>query len=147
MTGIVHTVLATVPTGSITFLDGATNLSTIALAGGQSQFFTPLLSFGNHTIGAQYGGDANYLPSSGTYTQVIDTVPGSLDGNSTIDAADLVLLANYLAGNVAPGQGSFTAPLTAADLNLDGHVDAVDYQILSQYLVGNITTLPCTTCH
>jgi hypothetical protein len=80
--------------------------------------------------------------------QVVNTVIGSLDGNNTIDAIDLQILQQYLAGNIAaPGTAPWTGSASAGDLNGDSLINAVDLQIMQQYLAGNITTLPCTTCN
>ena len=152
--GVLVTITATVTnatpffaTGTVTFADGANPIGTVGLVNGTASMTTSTLAFGNHTIHATYSGDSNFATSTNQYNQNIDSVIGSLDGNSTVDSSDLLILANYLAGNVAPGVPPFTSPLAAADLNSDGLVNAVDYQILSQYLVGNITSLPCLTCH
>jgi len=49
----------TVPTGSVTFLDGASVLGTATLAGGKASFSTTTLSAGSHSITATYAGTAN----------------------------------------------------------------------------------------
>jgi hypothetical protein len=67
---------------------------------------------------------------------------GDLDVNANVDSADLVIMANYLVGNVTPGTPPFTAFRSAADLDRDSLVDAVDYVIHANYLVDNITCLP-----
>ncbi len=59
-----------------------------------------------------------------------------------MDALDMVILSNYLAGNMTPSSPSFPAPLGKADLDLSGSVDAVDLVLLQNYLVGNFTCLP-----
>src|SRR5215472_7054214 len=64
------------PTGTVTFLDGTTQLGQVALgANGQAQFPTSALAVGSHSISAQYGGDANFGGSSGVLTQVVNTPP------------------------------------------------------------------------
>jgi hypothetical protein len=52
-----------IPTGTVTFKDGATLLGSAALSGGTASLATAALSTGSHTITASYGGDANYLSS------------------------------------------------------------------------------------
>lgn len=62
-----------VPTGSVTFKDGASSLGTSPLnANGQATFSTTRLSPGSHAITAVYGGDANYVSavSAGLQQQV-----------------------------------------------------------------------------
>ena len=54
---------ATVPsgaTGSITFMDGAAPLGTVAVVSGQAAVTTSTLTSGTHTITAVYGGDTTY---------------------------------------------------------------------------------------
>jgi hypothetical protein len=70
---------AGLPTGTVTFKDGATTLGTVALAnvGGTATatFTTSSLSAGSHPITATYGGEANFLPStSAPLTQVVSYV-------------------------------------------------------------------------
>jgi len=61
------------PTGSVTFLDGATQLGQATLdANGQAQFSTSTLGVGAHAIAARYGGDVNFDSSSGGLTQVVN---------------------------------------------------------------------------
>jgi Bacterial Ig-like domain (group 3)/Pro-kumamolisin, activation domain len=60
------------PSGTVTFKDGATVLSTVALAGGVATFNIGDLSVGNHTITVDYAGNADFLTSvSATLTQVV----------------------------------------------------------------------------
>ena len=64
------------PTGTVTFLDGTTQLGQVALgANGQAQLPTSALAVGSHSISAQYGGDANFGGSSGALTQVVNAPP------------------------------------------------------------------------
>jgi len=56
---------AGLPTGTVTFLDGATILVTAQLNGaGQASITTSTLAAGPHTITANYGGDGNFSGSS-----------------------------------------------------------------------------------
>ena len=53
-----------IPTGSAEFLDGTTQLATVAFNdSGLATYTTRLLAPGSHTITATYDGDANFLPS------------------------------------------------------------------------------------
>jgi hypothetical protein len=54
-----------IPTGSITFMDGTTQLGTVNLSKlGFVTLTTPSLNAGSHTITALYSGDTNYLTST-----------------------------------------------------------------------------------
>jgi len=63
-----------VPTGNVTFSDGATVISSSALNGsGQASFTTNSLSVGSHSITASYPGDGYSQPSTSTVlTQVVN---------------------------------------------------------------------------
>ena len=72
------------PTGTVTFRDGATVLSTSTIdqVTGQTSFTTSTLSFGSHTITATYSGDGNYNGSQGSLVQVIGC-DHNISGNQT----------------------------------------------------------------
>ncbi len=61
------------PTGSVDFFDETTNtyLGSAPLSGGVATRTTSTLNLGNHVIVAKYSGDANFLPSAGSFTQSI----------------------------------------------------------------------------
>ncbi len=67
------------PTGSGTFLDGATVIGTGVATGGSYVFGAGGLSVGNHTIAAQYGADPANAPSTSNTLQLTIT-----PGNQTI---------------------------------------------------------------
>jgi Dockerin type I domain len=67
---------------------------------------------------------------------------GDLNQDGAVNATDLVILSNYLAGNLTQGPPPFTASMSYADLDRSGSVTAVDLVILQNYLVGNIACLP-----
>jgi hypothetical protein len=68
-----------IPTGVVTFLDGATPLGAIGLdAVGRAVLTTSALGVGTHTIAASYGGDTSFSPStSAVATVVIDAAPAT----------------------------------------------------------------------
>jgi len=55
---------AGVPTGTVTFKDGAATLGTATLSSGAASFATTSLSSGQHSITAVYGGSANFTGST-----------------------------------------------------------------------------------
>ena len=65
-----------VPTGTVTFFDGATTLGTVNVVSGQATLTTSALSLGSHTIHAVYSNsDGNFLGStSANLTQAVQTV-------------------------------------------------------------------------
>ncbi len=65
-------------TGTITFMDGTTQLgSPITISGGQAQFPTSALAFGTHAITAVYNGDTNYSGSTSSPLSQVITINGS----------------------------------------------------------------------
>jgi sugar lactone lactonase YvrE len=64
------------PTGSVSFLDGATLLATVALTNGSAILTTSSLLVGTHTISASYTGDYDFYGSSATAVTSIVAAPG-----------------------------------------------------------------------
>ncbi|MFF4283427.1 Ig-like domain repeat protein, partial [Streptomyces kronopolitis] len=62
------------PTGTVSFFDGATLLGTAPLIAGSATLNTSALAVGSHSLTAVYSGDANFNPSTGTTTQVVNPV-------------------------------------------------------------------------
>jgi autotransporter-associated beta strand protein len=90
-TATVTGVAGTTPTGTLTFYDGGTAIGTGTLnASGQATFTTSALLGGTHTITAIYGGDANYVGSSGSMAQVVNFVPVSMTAAVTSPASGIV---------------------------------------------------------
>jgi len=66
-----------VPSGTVTFFDGATSLGSVAMSGGQASLAVSTLSTGSHSITAHYSGDKWFVPStSAPLTQVVNGLPG-----------------------------------------------------------------------
>jgi len=93
-----------VPTGTVTFLDGATVIgSGIALNGSDvASMSISSLAVGPHNISANYSGDTNYSASSSTVVSLVVT---------TSIAADFGLAASPASLSVAPG-ASVTSTVT-----------------------------------
>ncbi len=81
-TATVSSTTTGIPTGNVSFVDGATVLASSALDGQGHAFFATNLSPGAHDIRVSYAGDANYAPSMSqvSATRVIDMV---LTGRAT----------------------------------------------------------------
>ncbi|WP_435011947.1 Ig-like domain repeat protein (plasmid) [Tundrisphaera lichenicola] len=108
-----------IPTGTVTFLDGATSLGTATLDGsGVESFSTAVLAAGTHSITATYGGDPNdTISTSGALSQVIsksDTTTGLAASLTTVPFGQPVTLTATLA-TVAPGVGVPTGTVTFYD--------------------------------
>jgi hypothetical protein len=60
------------PTGMVTFLDGTTPLTSLALSGGTVTYSTSSLAVGSNSITIQYAGDSNFTAStSSALTQTV----------------------------------------------------------------------------
>ena len=55
-----------IPTGAVTFKDGASTLGVVTLSGGMAAFSTNGLSIGTHDITAEYAGNVSFLSSTST---------------------------------------------------------------------------------
>lgn len=64
---------ANVPTGTVTFTDGATTLGTGALSSGKATYTTSSLAIGTHSITASYAGDTNDTSSTSSALSIVVT--------------------------------------------------------------------------
>ena len=116
------------PTGTVSFKDGATNLGTASLTSGSATLSTAALGVGTHSITASYSGDSNFLPSaSATLTQTVNQAtttttlassanPSYLNQSVTFTATVASGYGGAATGNVTFHQGS-TALGTVALVN------------------------------
>jgi len=76
-----------IPTGTITFLDGATTIGTGILdATGKATMSISSLVVGNHSITVQYGGDSNFnAVTSSSITQTVNAVAAIVTVTSSIN--------------------------------------------------------------
>ncbi|MDE1161903.1 MAG: Ig-like domain repeat protein [Acidobacteriaceae bacterium] len=89
-TAKVSTSSSAVPTGTVTFLNGATTLSTATLtAQGIATFTSATLDVGTYSIVAQYSGDGNFAAS--TSTPALTFVVGADPQGFTLAAASSVV--------------------------------------------------------
>ena len=89
-------ILASAPTGSMTFYDGTTALvpvSTVASAGASYTVSVPTV--GSHTYAAQYGGDSNFKQSAMTTATAATVVAKA---SSTLSGPTSTVNLNYGAG-------------------------------------------------
>src|SRR6185437_8799686 len=108
-----------VPTGTVTFMDGATTLGTATLDGtGTATFTTGALAAGTHSVTAVYGGDANFAASTSSATsQEVDqaSVDASVSSsaNPGVVGQPVTLTATVAAS--APGAGTPTGTVDFFD--------------------------------
>jgi len=115
------------PTGTITFMDGTTKLSTIGLQNGTATLTTAALTAGAHYLLADYSGDSNHAPSSGTLAEVVNPTQGTLTVTNLASSANpstygqtLSFKATVGGSSVTPtGMVIITAGSSIASMNLD----------------------------
>ncbi len=107
------------PTGTVTFLDGATSIGTGTLDGsGVATLATGALSVATHSITAQYAGDANFGPSTSTaVSQVVNqaatTTALTSGANPSVFGQNVTFTATVTP--TAPGAGTPTGTVTFKD--------------------------------
>ncbi|HEX4054593.1 MAG TPA: Ig-like domain repeat protein [Tepidisphaeraceae bacterium] len=118
-TADVTSVSSGTPTGTVTFMDGATTLGTGTLNGsGIATFSTSALALNDHSITAVYGGDTNFTTStSSALTQTVDqdgtTSTVSSSANPSVFGQSVTFTATVTAS--APGSGTPTGTVTFMD--------------------------------
>jgi uncharacterized protein (TIGR03118 family) len=112
------------PTGTVTFLDGASLLGTSPLINGVATLNAVFTDVGAHTINAQYSGDASFLSSSDRIPLQVTALATVLTLAAPADAApgaSITLTATiYSAGGIPTGQVAFldgTTSLGTSPLN------------------------------
>src|SRR5207249_3711202 len=106
---------AVVPTGSVTFFDGATPLTgPVPVNGsGMATFTTSSLAIGSHTLTAQYSGDANCSGSTSnavTVTVGCQTISGTHVGPLSVTVPVCLAPGSQVLGPVTiTGTGSLDA--------------------------------------
>jgi hypothetical protein len=137
-------------TGTVTFLEGATTLATASLNGsGQAMFTTSMLPFGNHTITASYGGDANFNGSaSAALTQTVATAATTTTLTSSVNpstfAQSVTFTATVTSGVTGTPTGTVTfkdGPTTLGTGTLNGSAQAT---FATATLAGGLHTITAT---
>jgi hypothetical protein len=121
---------AIVPTGTVTFMDGATQLGTpvTLTSAGTAAFTSSTLTVGPHTITAKYNGDTNFTAStSSAFTELIRSgalfaLGGSQGHVQVRKTSDGSLVVDF-----TPYGSSFSGAITVAmgDVNGDGFEDLI----------------------
>ena len=76
------------PAGNVVFLANAVPFSTNALAGGVAAASTAVLPLGTNTVAAQYAAQGNYLGSTNTLQQVVQSQTPCSQTNAIAGIAD-----------------------------------------------------------
>ena len=109
------TVSQAAATGTVTFYDGATALTTVAVSGGSAQYSTSSLARGSHSITAAYSGDPNYSGStSSVLTQTVNGASTSTTLASSQNPSNVGQSVTFTA-TVTSGSGIPTSTVTFKD--------------------------------
>ena len=129
------------PTGQLSFLDGATFLSTATLdANGLASFTTSALAIGSHPITVVYSGNANFNPAtSAVLMQLVNPVPAPVQ--------PVITLASSLNPSAPGQQVTFSATIIAAGANPTGTVVFLDGATVlgTGALSGGVATFSTST--
>src|SRR5438876_8013574 len=111
---------AGVPSGTVTFYDGATALGTGSVnSSGQATLSTSSLTAGSHSITASYAGNSNFASStSAALTQTVNkaNTTTAISGQSpNPSVAGQPVAVNFTVTPVAPGSGTPTGNVTVSD--------------------------------
>ena len=120
-TSVVSRTDGAIPTGTVTFLDGAAAIGTATLnATGTATLTTSALVGGLHAISATYAGDANNLTSSSaTVTETVQPIATTTAiasaSNPAVAGAALQLTATVVQSGTTGAGGAFTGTVTFSD--------------------------------
>ena len=105
------------PTGSITFLNGATTLATFTLSNGTASYSTAKLPTGTDTITAKYNGSASSIASTAGVAQAVNQDATSTSVTSSFDPSTYGQSVTFSATVSAnpPGSGTPTGTVTFYD--------------------------------
>jgi hypothetical protein len=105
------------PTGTVTFLDGLTNLGTANLVNGQASFTISSLTSGLHAIMATYAGDGGFSQNSGTTGLTANKASSATSLSSSPNPSNFNQAVTFTAtvSVVAPGAGTPTGTITFSD--------------------------------
>ena len=99
------------PSGSVNFLDGATQLGSKVLSNGTAQFTTSSLAVGTHSLTAVYVGDSQF-PNSGS--AVVSLVVSGAGGGKVTPTVDLTVNGSNGATVSSGATATFIARIHAA---------------------------------
>ncbi|HEY1964043.1 MAG TPA: Ig-like domain-containing protein, partial [Acidobacteriaceae bacterium] len=104
-----------IPTGSVTFFDGAGQLGTQSLTKGVATFVTTAFAVGSHSIAVSYGGDSNYTASTSPVLNLVVqkgppaiSITPSFASILSTQALNMQIIVAGTTGNPTP-QGSVAA--------------------------------------
>ncbi|KOG49563.1 vegetative cell wall protein, partial [Streptomyces decoyicus] len=141
-------------TGTVTFVidGGGGGTLTGTVSGGVASVTTSTLDAGVHNVTATYGGDANFITSSGTDTHTVNQASTTTTVTSFPDpsnSGDTVAILAFVTA-VAPGSGvptgtvNFVVTDGVTTINLTGTLDGSGVAAVSTPLTTGIYTITAT---
>src|SRR5262245_1088515 len=109
---------AGVPTGTVTFRDGANTLSTVPLVNGSASFTISTLALGSHSLTAVYSGSATFAASSSPVVTQVVNAPAAAATSTTLNSTpnpSSLGQAVTLSATVTSGAGIPTGSVTFRD--------------------------------
>lgn len=105
------------PSGTVTFLDGLTNLGSANLVNGQASFTISQLTSGLHSIMATYAGDGSFSQNSGTAGITVNKASTITSVSSSANPSNFNQAVTFTAtvSAMAPGAGTPTAIVNFSD--------------------------------
>src|SRR5437016_3824794 len=106
------------PTGTVTFRDGATVLGTVTLVNGSASLVTSTLTVGTHPLSATYSGSATFAVStSATVNQVVNAPAAAATSTSLTSTPNPSIVGQTvtLSSTVTSGAGVPTGTVTFRD--------------------------------
>ena len=105
------------PTGTVTFLDGLTNLGSANLVNGQATFTISTLTPGLHSLLATYGGDGSFSQNSSTTGLTVNKASTTTSLSSSANPSNFNQAVTFTAmvNAVAPGTSMPTGAITFSD--------------------------------
>jgi Glycoside hydrolase family 44/Bacterial Ig-like domain (group 3) len=80
------------PTGSVTILDGTTQLGAPSLTVGAATFSTSALAVGTHSITVSYSGDSNFATSTSAVLSVVVSAPAKVNTSTSVSASSTQII-------------------------------------------------------
>jgi hypothetical protein len=104
------------PSGTLTFFDGATQISSVPLNGYQTYFNYPGLSAGSHQITAVYSGDSNFTSAtSNAVSETVSQAQTSITVTSNVNTVSYVQQFTLTATILPQLSGNATGTVTFFD--------------------------------
>ncbi len=106
-----------VPTGSVTFMDGVTTIGSSALNSGTASLATSNLTIGTHQLTAVYSGSSSYSSSTAPILPQVIVAPNTITTTTLQSSADPIGVGSDLTlyaavRSVSPGQAIPTGTMT-----------------------------------